>query len=103
MPDFILQLLRLLLQVASAPCEGVLLGGCFALGDGAAVPDPADPLAQLEVGKEEQADEVEHQENDRGARRAEAFADEMLVQVPTDNAADVGVKIAMEFLEVIPV
>src|ERR1039458_2213470 len=56
--DFILELAGLLLQVAGTAFEDFLLRVGFALRRGAA-PDPADPFAQLEVGQEEQADEVD--------------------------------------------
>src|ERR1019366_8376143 len=81
----LLKRLGLLLQVARALFQDGFLGVRIGLGGGQAVPDPADPLAQVEIGEKEQADEVKHQEDDSRARGAEAFAAEVLVQVAAQD------------------
>ena len=68
-------LLLLLLQFARAAFEALPLRRRPRRRRAArAAPDAAQPLAQLEIGQEEQADEIEHQEDDRRARRAEVVA-----------------------------
>jgi hypothetical protein len=73
---------------------GAGVGLAYAVGDGGtAVPDGPHPFAELEVGQKQQADEIEHQENDRGACGAK-ITEEVLVQIEADDAAGGGIEVA---------